>query len=519
MNDYLQGESHLARFYTGSFRDPEAYRAKAREVADRFHHDARGGALSMLRSPSRAASLRLERWLQEGGVFVTTGQQPGLFGGPLFSLYKALTAVRLAQTLEPILGRPVLALFWMASEDHDWEEASKSHLLDSENRIRTLELPVQEGRENRSLHRIGVRKGMKEAVDEASQILPDSDFSRPYLELIRESYSPGATLPEAFHSLLQGLLEDLPILFVEAHDPRLKEASLPILFQELEAAEEHEALLSRVSSHLEMEGYHTQVPVLEAGVNLFLEGPRGRDRLYREEGGFRLHRASVSLSAREIRERCREDPRLLSPNVLLRPVVESALFPTVSYVAGPGEVAYYAQLRELFEAHDLVMPVIHPRHSVTLLERKIGKVLEKFHLPVETLARPHHELAGEMAREEIPPEIRKSLGEIRGAVGKGSGTLARAVKELDPTLKGPVTHARNAAFAAFDEAERKILQAVKRENEIALEQLAKAQNHLFPLGKPQERITNPLYYLARYGPELIDALLERFDVDLDTETR
>jgi uncharacterized protein YllA (UPF0747 family) len=213
-----------------------------------------------------------------------------------------------------------------------------------------------------------------------------------------------------------------------------------------------------------------------------------------------------------------DDPSLLSPNVLLRPVVESSVFPVVSYVAGPGETAYYAQLKDFFAAHGLRMPVIHPRFSATLVEAKIGKVLEKFHLSLDAVDRPFHELAAEIAREEVPPEVRKALGELRGAVGKGSGALLQAVRQIDPTLKGPVTHARNSAFSAFDDAERKILQAVKRENEIALGQLEKAQNHLFPMGKPQERVLNAFYYLTRYGPELIPAVLDGFRVDLGTHS-
>jgi bacillithiol biosynthesis cysteine-adding enzyme BshC len=267
-----------------------------------------------------------------------------------------------------------------------------------------------------------------------------------------------------------------------------------------------------------MEGYGVQVPILERGVNLFLEGPAGRDRIYRDGEGFRLNHAELTLSLEEIRAQAEGDPSVLSPNVLLRPVVESALFPTVSYVAGPGELAYFAQLKEFFRCHGIRMPVIFPRHSVTLVESKVEKVLEKFHLAAEGLDRPHHELAAEIAREEIPSDVRKALGEIRGAIGKGAGALAKATQGIDPTLKGPVTNARNTAFSAFDDAERKILQSVKRQNEIALGQLAKAQQNLFPGGKPQERVLNVFYYLARYGPGLIPALLDEFHVALGTDS-
>lgn len=518
VQDYLREEPHACRFYGRSFRDPEAFREKAQEVDQRFQRDARARALSMIQAPSPLAAARLERFVEEGGFFVTTGQQPGLFTGPLYSLYKALTAIRLSQELESLLERPVLALFWVASEDHDWDEADHTHLLDVHNEVRTLRIPPQGGGLNRPLHRIPLREGLPDTVDSFLQALPETDFSPPFFDLIRNAYTPGTTLPQGFHRVLAELLKELPIAFVDSANPVLKAASLPILLQELEEAKEHEILLARNASHLELEGYHVQVPILKDGVNLFLEGAEGRDRLYREGEGVRLNRAGTRMGLDEVRSMASQDPSLLSPNVLLRPVVESSLFPTLCYVGGPGELAYFGQLKELFQAHGLSIPIVYPRRSAILIETKIGKVLAKFHRTPESLARPHHELAAEIALEDIPPEVKRALGEIRGALGKGAGALIKAAQEIDATLKGPVNHARNTAFSAFDDAERKILQALKRQNEIALDQLEKAQRHLFPLGRPQERSLNAFYYLTRYGPGLVSSLLSEFDVALGTHS-
>ncbi len=518
MQSYLQAGEAAAPFYPRSFSDPDAYRDKAREVQGRFGNQARKRAASlMVPSDSRWAS-RLEEWVRGEGFLVTTGQQPGLFGGPLYSLFKALTAIRLARTLEDLLNRPVLPLFWIASEDHDWEEADHAHLLDVQNELRTFRLPEPEGPPHRPLFRIPLGPGARETVDGFLQALPESDFSESYFKLIRDAFAPGATLPDGFGMILRELLEDFPIFFVDAADPGLKEVSLPIFLRELEEAAEHEQSLADNAAALEEAGFSVQVPILRKAVNLFLEGPEGRDRLYRDGDGFRLHRAGSRLSAEEIRSRLDDDPSRLSPNVLLRPVVESAVFPTVSYVAGPGEMAYFAQLSAFFQAFDMDMPVVHPRRSALLLEAKIEKVLDKFELSPESLDRPHHEVAARVVQDEIPPEVKRAMGELRGAIGQGAGALGKAVRRVDPTLKGPVDQARNAAFSALDDVEKKIRQALKRENEIALDQLEKARRHLFPLGKPQERILNPFYYLTRYGPELIPATLEQFHMALGTDS-
>jgi uncharacterized protein YllA (UPF0747 family) len=163
----------------------------------------------------------------------------------------------------------------------------------------------------------------------------------------------------------------------------------------------------------------------------------------------------------------------------------------------------------------MAMPIVYPRWAATPVEAKIRKVLDKFGLEVEALDRPFHELAGEIARDEVPADVRSALGTLRASIGQGVGELQQALKAVDPTLKGSVQTVRGQAFAALDELERKIVQAVKREGETALAQLEKAQVHLYPGGKPAERVQSPFYFLARYGGALLDDLHDNFRVHLD----
>ena len=178
----------MARFFEGDFRDPASYEEKAQEVDQRCCRGGRERAASWVTAASEAAKRGLERFVKEGGYFVTTGQQPGLFAGPLYGLYKALTAVQLASALEPLLGRPVLPLFWVASEDHDWEEADHTFLLDQENDLVTFRVPPQGGAPDRPLHRIPLQEGLEDLRESFIQTLPDNDFSGPLFTLIRDSY-------------------------------------------------------------------------------------------------------------------------------------------------------------------------------------------------------------------------------------------------------------------------------------------------------------------------------------------
>lgn len=515
VRDYLEGREEAVAFYGAHFEDPEAFRSKAAEVDSRFDEDARARAARALRVPEGGDPDRLTRFVAEGGYVVTTGQQPALLGGPLYSIYKALTTVRLAEALEELLGKIVLPVFWVASEDHDWDEADHTYLVGVDNELHRSRVAPRDPDVHPPIHRIPLGADVDPAVAAFLEALPQTDFSAPHLAFIRETVKAGETLSVSYTKLMERLLAPFGMVFTDAADPALKEASAATLLEELDRAEELEGVLAGTGTELEAAGYGLQVALMPGGVNLFLDGPAGRERLYRSEGGFELHTSGIPRTAEEVRTEAAADPSVLSPNVLLRPVVESAVFPTLSYVGGPGEMAYFAQLRGYFEAFGIQMPVIHPRFSVTVVESKIRKVLNKFGLDVEAMHRPFHEVAGDIARDEVPEGVKKALGTLRGAIGKGVGELQNETKGIDPTLKGPVQHVRSQAFAAMDDLEKKILHALKRENEIALAQLEKAQLHLYPESKPQERVINPFYYVTRYGGAFLEGVYERFRVNLD----
>jgi len=513
VQDYLTGAGAAPAFFGPRFDAPDAFAAKAVEVDGRFDREARARAVEALIVPAAADETRVQRFVEEGGYMVTTGQQPGLYGGPLYSIHKALTAVRLAEAVEAQLGKPVLPVFWVASDDHDWAEANHADLITLANELQRFELSAAEEDRTPPLHRISLGPDADEVLAKFVEALPDTDFSEEYVATLREGFASGGSLPGGFHALMQSLLGRFGLFFTDAAHPALKEHSAELLLGELTRAEEMEGILRSTVEALAAADYDVQVPIMEGGVNLFLEGPAGRERIYREDGAFRLRTSGEALGLDEIRARRDADPLVLSPNVLFRPVVESAVFPTLAYVGGPGEMAYFAQIRAYFEAHDIGMPIVYPRWGVTAIETKIRKVLDKFNVEVASLNRPFHEISSEIAREEVPEDVRAAIGKLRGALGSGVGELQKAATKVDPTLKGPVQHLRSQAFTALDDVEKKVTAAVKRESEITLAQLEKAQLHLFPNGKPAERVQSPMYFLARYGGAFLDDLYDAFEVN------
>ena len=509
VRDYLAGAASAAGFYAGSPFAVESYRRKAWEL-DHAPAGRAAEAAAMIRPLGPRGAALLREVGADAGYFVTTGQQPGLFGGPLYSLYKALSAVRLAESLGDALGKPVMPLFWVASDDHDWEEANQAWLLDGANELHRLDLGPEPGLARRALSETSMGPAAENAVTRFAGLYPENDFHARYVALLRESCRPEATISAAFAALMGEVLADTPIGLVDAADPAVKAASRPLLRAEAEDPVASETALARTGAELQDAEYGLQVPLIPKAANLFVHGDDGRDRLERGESGdrgFRLRRSGRAISRRRVLEAISADPCAASPNVLLRPVVESALFPTLAYVGGPGELAYFGQLGRLFRRHGLGMPVVVPRASLLIVERKVAKVLKGFDLEVDDV-RDLDGLLGRFARDGVPGDVRKAMGRWRGELNVAAKDLATAAVGVDPTLKGAVTAARNASLGALGALEKKIVRAVKQRNETAWSQLAKAQANLWPGGKPQERVLGPLHYLMRYGPDFAVRVLD-----------
>ena len=512
--DYLAGVEAANSFYRGSPYRAATYRHKAGELDRQWGRDRFATAERVIRPAGPNGAALLRRVVAESGYFVTTGQQPGLFGGPLYSLYKALTAVRLAGHLEALLSRPVMPLFWVASDDHDWEEANHTCVVDGANRLVRLTLgPAADGHP-RPLWRTPLGTAIEKPLEELARAFPPNDFHARYIALLRDTYRPEATMASAFSGLMAELLSETTIGLVDAADPQLKDACRAIFRAEAEDSAASETVLNETAEGLRSCGYALQVQLMAGATNLFADLRDGRERLYRAEGGFLLGRSRRLLSRRRVMDLIADDPRSVSPNVLLRPVVESVLFPTLAYVGGPGELAYFAQLRGLFRRHGTEMPVVAPRGSLLAVEAKVEKVLTRFGLATGDVRDPEA-LLSRFARDRLPADVRDAARRWREAVESAGGELAEAAAAVDPALRGAVAKTRNASLSALGSLDKKIVRAVKRNAETTRAQISKTQVNLWPEGKPQDRILCPLQYLMKYGPEFPAIALRRIPVRLE----
>lgn len=444
---------------------------------------------------------------------VTTGQQAGLLTGPLYTIYKALTAIRLAEQLERDLEILVIPVFWTASEDHDWAEVNHTHLPLAGDGFRRIELADDPPPATpMSMARLG--DGVRMIIDQISDTVAQNGDGSDLLKWIEDAYRPSESVAGSFSSLLGRLLAGFDLCITDAAHPAVKVASVGVLGEALWSAERHEAVLTERVAALEGAGYHAQVAVLEGGTNVFRQGEAGRERLYRDGDGFRGAESGVTLTRAEVEAELAADPARYSPNVFLRPVVESAVFPTVAYVGGPGEISYFAQLGAIFPEFDMEPPLVYPRSSLLLLEMPIQRLLGKLEVDPASLDAPRHELIERLAQGSFPPPLRGTLDELERHITEGYRQLIDGATEIDPTLEGALARLRNEALARVVDSERKITQHIKRREGVRIGQLDRLLAHLRPEGKPQDRVLNVIPYLARHGLSLLRRMHEAIRVEL-----
>jgi bacillithiol biosynthesis cysteine-adding enzyme BshC len=517
VDDYRAGKAEAARFFSGHPGDVRAFRAKLAEVGRRFGRAERETAAAAVRPTSPGAAARLARFVQEGGAMVTTGQQAGLFTGPMYTIHKILTAIRLAQALEERLGVVVLPVFWAASEDHDFDEANHAYLMDGAGKLRRLAvsatdprpLPMSEMRLGDDVESLSVE--LREAVEAIGGNGVD-------LREILAPYRPGKTVAEAFRGTVERLFAGFDLLVTDAADPHVKRASLPVLLGDVERAAEHEQVLRARTAELEAAGYHAPVTVRQGAANVFFHGPAGRERLAKTRDGWIAREARVRFTPDEAAERMRAEPGAFSPNVFLRPVVESAVFPTLAYVGGPAETAYFAQIGPLFQAFGIIPPIAYPRFSARLVPDEVAAKAAELGLADDELRLPEHELASLLARRRLPAEVVERLRALRTALVDGFGGVMDAARGIDPNLDGAVGARRNRALLEVAEAETKILSHAKKNDRGITHDLPFVRNHLMPLGTPQERVLNVFPYLAMRPTllrELADAMEVRFEPEAE----
>jgi bacillithiol biosynthesis cysteine-adding enzyme BshC len=501
--DYVSGSPRAAPFFLDGGRWGLAQiRSTAERNATRvLPREALSSALAAqqhARGAGRAAEIAA-RLAHPNATAVVTGQQATLFGGPLYVLYKALAAVEVAARLEADRGAPVVPVFWVAADDHDFAEIRTVPLLADSGTIRTLRYTPRQEPLGAPASAILMDDTIVALIDELASILPLGNGRDSTIARVADAYQSGRSMADAFARLLSSLVPDLVVL--DIGDTSLKRLGAGVLARELRERSPSSRSVLEVGRNLLAAGYHQQAPVREGLLNLFVVVDDVRRPLGLVEDGIEIRGTGRRMGMGEALGWLEAEPGLWSPGALLRPLFQDSILPTGAYIGGPAEVAYHAQIGACYEHFEVARPVLMPRPGVTLLDAQSARVLDAESLELRDFQGDSEGLISRWVRQAYP-DIEEGFERIRITVGKEMTDLAKGLGAHDPTLEGAAQAATGRMLHPLETLLEKSLRALKKRDQARADRLRRTHDTLFPGGSFQERGLSTIGMLARHGDDL-----------------
>jgi bacillithiol biosynthesis cysteine-adding enzyme BshC len=503
--DFLSRTPEIRRFYPTSTLSLDELAAQAGQVsipADRRHR-----VTDVLMRQNRAwnagpkALQNLEK-LRKGACAVVSGQQVGLFLGPCYTLYKAITILRLADELIA-RGVDAVPIFWLASEDHDLAEVNHTFVPDGVGEMQRIET-TSRAHEGAPVGSVPLGPDVTKLVDQVRMLMGESTS----VDLLRDSYKPGGTLASAFGELMAKLFSPHGLILLEPADPELHQIGVPLLESAVQHAEPiTTALLSR-SKELEAEGYHVQVKVAQSSTLLFFLKDGKRVPVHRKNGAFTANGQQWSRDA--LINEIASTPAAFSANVLLRPVLQDYLLPTAAYITGPAETAYFAQAQLVYERLLGKATPTWPRFSATLIEPRLASWMRKYGLRLSDVLQPKADFVTTLARRTIPADLKDDFDRSREQLERLLAPLLHSLRQLDPTVEAAGEVAARKLRYQLERLESRAARAHLRREQVLERHAKMLSSMLFPEKELQERHIAGIYFLARFGTELIDRLLTEY---------
>lgn len=491
--DFTYHFDRVAQFYRHDPCDPASLIRAAAEID---YPDSRRAALVQALAAQNGPSDSLAKLAQPGTVAVVTGQQVGLFSGPAYTIYKALTAARVARQATAA-GLPAVPVFWLATEDHDFAEVNHAWMFSStgEHGLLQIDAPPETAGRQRPVGGIAIAQP---PLDELRRLLHGFPHADDVLAVVEAAYPPGVAMGAGFRALLKTLLAKLDLIFIDPLDPAIRKIGEPLLAEALSAAPELKTRLLERNRELTAAGYHAQVHI-EPKSSLFFQLENGeRVQLRRKDAEY----AGLAGRAAEI-----------SPNALLRPVFEDYLLPTVAYIGGPGELAYLAQSQVIYDRLLGRMPVAMSRGGFTLLDARSAKLLERYRLTAAQTLVPEDLLKEGIARALVPERIEESIETATAEIAGKLDRLRADLEVFDPTLAAALDKSRAKIVYQIEKMRRKTEREALRRDRRATSGAHHLSTMLYPHRHLQERFYSILPFLAQHGLGLVDRLYEAVELD------
>ncbi len=516
--DYINEFDNVKNFYPKNFRSDEDYLKTFSEL-ESYERPHQKEIAKIIKTQyldykiSKQTTSNIKALESKNTFAIVTGQQASLFGGPMYTIYKTITAIKLSSLLnEKYSDYNFVPVFWMEVDDHDFDEVATANILDKENKFTTLTYnDGLEEEENRgSVGNIKFNSNINLTLDNLESSLKDNDFKDEIYSLIKESYSEGRTFKDSFKKLLFKLFDEFGLLIFDPQDSSVKNLLLPIFEKEITSFATHTTTNVLRSAELE-EVYHAQVKVKP--INLFYSDDTGRHLIEPTEIGFRFKGKRKKLNEEELLNLLYFDPSAFSPNVLLRPVCQDFLLPTAVYVGGPGEISYFAQVFPNYSFFDVVPPILFPRSSATIVEMRQASIIEKYKLSVADFTNEESVLIEKVIKQISDFNFDELFTESELEINEILTKLKSNLLTVDETLLHPIEKSISRIEQTLSMLKEKSRNADERKHMTVVNQLQKVRSVINPNDTLQERELNFITFVSKFGIDIIKWIMSELKIN------
>lgn len=511
---YVHNFDALSDFFEVNPFDTEAVKEKAQQLEFKGDRKQVGSFLQEFNASfdiDEAAQKNIERLKSDNALVVVTGQQLGVLGGPLYTIFKTISTIHQAKKLERTLHRPVIPVFWLADEDHDYDEVRKLTVIKDEE-PKTFSLPPLNNNHLPTVAEIALPKDICEVKEELKQALYNTDFSNDLWDLLDESFKLGNTFFKAFGLFISRLFSKHGLVLAGSNHPKAKALTTEYLKTSVLKADQIRENLQAQSEAIGQR-YHKQVTLYDSNL-FYLDDEAGRTKISHNGQGW-MAEEHASWESEQLVGEIDEHPERFSPNVFMRPILQDALLPTIGYVAGPGETAYYGQMKSMYECFGLSMPIIFPRFSATLIEPAIDRICNELPFEFHEFGNRIEDLESDYVTKTNQHDIEGIFKSWLNPVEKLTDEKKEDIKEIDPTLEAAAEKATSIYINELNKLKGKVYRSVKKQDQTQLRRIRRIKANLFPGDDLQERTLAAIFFMNKYGVDLWDKLLDAFDENED----
>lgn len=516
--DYLYDFKKVSNYFPKDFRNTEGFESHFKAVLEKYQLERSKlhGLISRQYIDINCSDItksNIDLLSKDNTLAIVTGQQLGMSGGPMYTIYKIMTAIKLSRHLkENFNDYNFVPIFWLEGDDHDFDEVRYLNLFSQNNTLTSVE--YNDGlAEETNRGSVGVKEFNENIIKFASdlqEILRPTEFTDDLIRTFKNAYFEGANFKDAFFDLIKTLFDDQGLVIFDPVNSNVKKELVPVFMKELDEYRKNADKLVLRSAELE-ETHHAQVKIRP--INLFILDNKERLAIEPADEGYRLKGKRKIITKVELDEIITERPDKISPNVILRPICQDYLLPTAFYIGGPGEVSYFAQVFSIYDSFNIEPPIIYPRSSATIVEKNIKNILEKYDLEYTDLYSDTDELNKNIVQKLSDIDIEALYTSTDEEIEKLLETLKEKLSPIDPTLADLVEKSKQRILQTTGNMKSKTENADKRRFETALKQIEKAVTMLYPNKNLQEREINYLYYANKYGPDFLKKLYSDLSIN------